>query len=166
MSNEITTITKINVGTPGNIRTLSMSGPKTWTVGQVLNAAELSTQGYDIRVNGVPATDITVVSEGQTVLLLAPVRGNGVDDHVPTGVGTDMVPFVVPATIKINVGTPGNIRTLSLEAGRPWAVRDILTAADLSDRGYDLRVNGQPATAASIVTENQTVLLLAPVRGN
>lgn len=77
MSNDtILPSTKINVGTPGNFRTLSLIGDKTWTVAEVLNAAEINAEGYQIRVNGVPATAASTVAEGQTVMLLAPVRGN------------------------------------------------------------------------------------------
>lgn len=76
MNNQNNDTTTINVGTPGNIRKLALSNSKSWTVSEVLNAAELSARGYDVRVNGQPANGDTAVTNNQTVLLLAPVRGN------------------------------------------------------------------------------------------
>jgi len=45
-------------------------------------------------------------------------------------------------------------------------VAEVLARAEISAQGYDVRVNGQPSTLQSPVGDNQTVLLLAPVRGN
>jgi hypothetical protein len=42
----------------------------------VLKQAEVDASGYDIRVSGQPASLTTAVTDGQTVLLLRPVRGN------------------------------------------------------------------------------------------
>jgi len=66
----------VRVGAPGNVRNLSLGAAKSWTVGEVLSLAEIDCKGYDLRVNGAPANGQSRVSEGQTILLLAPVRGN------------------------------------------------------------------------------------------
>jgi len=164
MSNDtILPSTKINVGTPGNFRTLSLIGDKTWTVAEVLNAAEINAEGYQIRVNGVPATAASTVAEGQTVMLLAPVRGN-LEEAVITPKA--VVPVEAPSTIRVNVGTPGNFRTLTLSSDKPWSVAEVLNVAEINAEGYQMRVDGVPATGATFVADKQTVMLLAPVRGN
>jgi sulfur carrier protein ThiS len=140
---------KVNVGTPGNVRAITLNAGHLWTVDEVLAAAELSSEGYDMRLTGEPVTGSSLVSEGQTLLLLAPVRGN----------------FDDGASIKINAGTPGNIGTVTIE-GAFATVGNVLKQAELSADGYDIRVNGQPAKLDTMVTDGQTVLLLAPVRGN
>ena len=69
-------------------------------------------------------------------------------------------------TITINVGTPGNLRKLQLDAGKNWTVAEVLAVAERDSQGYDVRVTGSPATDNSPVGDEQTVLLLAAVRGN
>jgi hypothetical protein len=153
---------RVNVGTPGNIRSINLDASKAWTVGEVLAQAQLSARGYDIRVNGQPANGASLVETGQTVLLLAPVRGNSGEGAItgnPAGDGDHQ-------NINIKVGTPGNVRPLSLDGSRTWTVAEVLNIAELSASGYDLRVTGEPATGSSPVADGQTLLLLAPVRGN
>jgi hypothetical protein len=135
----------VNVGVPGNIRKLVLEGSD-WTVRDVLKYAEIDHNGYDLRVGGQPVDLNARITDGQTVLLLRPVRGN-------TG------------TISVNVGVPGNIRKLVLE-GSDWTVRDVLKYAEIDHNGYDLRVGGQPVDLNARVTDGQTILLLRPVRGN
>lgn len=173
---------KVNVGTPGNVRTLSLDAGKTWTAAEVLAVAEIPVTGYDMRINGKPSTGTATVVDGQTILLLAPVRGN-LRFNIPDDFGQPKTivapvasseaaaaavpaPAPAPATLKVNVGTPGNVRPLALEAGKTWTVAEVLARAEISAQGYDVRVNGQPSTLQSPVGDNQTVLLLAPVRGN
>lgn len=170
MTTENTPFTiKVNVGTPGNLRTLSLPADKVWTVADVLNMAELSTDGYDMRVNGLPATGPTVVSDNQTLLLLAPVRGNNTMESADGSVSVGSVgeTAAVPAKpVKVNVGTPGNLRALELDGNKTWTVAEVLGLAELSTEGYDMRVNGLPADGSATITNGQTLLLLAPVRGN
>ena len=141
----------VNVGVPGNIKKLVLEG-NGWTVKDVLKYAEIDANGYDIRVSGQPSKLDTPVTDGQTVLLLRPVRGN-VDLGKNEG------------TISVNVGVPGNIKKLVLE-GNSWTVQSVLKQAEIDASGYDIRVSGQPASLTSAVTDGQTVLLLRPVRGN
>ncbi|HEY9871366.1 MAG TPA: hypothetical protein V6D08_19565 [Candidatus Obscuribacterales bacterium] len=65
----------VNVGVPGNIRKLVLEGSD-WTVRDVLKYAEIDHSGYDLRVGGQPVELNSRVTDGQTVLLLRPVRGN------------------------------------------------------------------------------------------
>jgi|GEM_PF-2462581 len=185
----LTTI-KVNVGTPGNVRTVSLDGTKTWTVKEVLGIAEMSSEDYDVRVNGQPATGDSPVTADQTILLLAPVRGNlrtvlivgagaegaaeaaSTESSAPVAstetmaASTETIVTPAPAMIKINVGTPGNVRPISLDGSKSWTVNEVLGLAEFDPNGYDTRVNGQPANGFTTVTDNQTILLLAPVRGN
>jgi len=166
---QLTTI-KVNVGTPGNVRPISLDGTKPWTVKEVLGLAELQSEGYDLRVNGQPTTADGPVTDGQTILLLAPVRGNlRTVPQAPASeaaASTETIITPTPSTIKVNVGTPGNVRPITLDGSKAWTVSEVLGLAEYGSAGYDLRVNGQPATGLSSVTDNQTILLLAPVRGN
>ena len=141
----------VNVGVPGNIKKLVLEG-NGWTVKDVLKYAEIDAAGYDIRVSGQPSKLDSAVTDGQTVLLLSPVRGN--DDRDQDG-----------GTISVNVGVPGNIKKLVLE-GNSWTVQSVLKQAEVDASGYDIRVSGQPASLTTAVTDGQTVLLLRPVRGN
>ena len=142
----------VNVGVPGNIKKLVLEG-NGWTVKDVLRYAEIDANGYDIRVSGQPPNADAPVTDGQTVLLLRPVRGN-VDLNKDNG-----------GTISVNVGVPGNIKKLVLE-GNSWTVQSVLRQAEVDASGYDIRVSGQPAQLTTPVTDGQTVLLLRPVRGN
>ena len=143
----------VNVGVPGNIKKLVLEG-ESWTVKSILEYAAIDANGYDVRVSGQPARLDSPVTDGQTVLLLRPVRGN-VDLGKPADGGT----------ISVNVGVPGNIKKLVLE-GNTWTVKSVLEQAQVDASGYDIRVSGQPASLTTAVTDGQTVLLLRPVRGN
>lgn len=170
---------KVNVGTPGNVRSIPLDQNRAWTVSEVLNLAEISPEGYDVRVNGTPANGTTPVTDGQTILLLAPVRGNLREEIagpaaatttdapvVASVVASVVAPVAVVENIKVNVGTPGNVRPVSLSGDRQWSVGEVLNLAEISSEGYDVRVNGTPANNLSPVVNGQTILLLAPVRGN
>ncbi len=66
----------LNVGVPGNIRKVNLEGGKNWTVADALRAAEFSADGYEIRMGGEPVRLDSPVTDGRTILLLRPVRGN------------------------------------------------------------------------------------------
>ena len=59
---------------PGRIVEVALNGDR--TVAAALEAAELSSEGFEVRVSGRPATLDTPVTEGDTVLLVRPVKGN------------------------------------------------------------------------------------------
>lgn len=61
---------------PGSVKTLPLDETVTWTVGKVLAEAQMSAQGFEIRVNGNPADLNTPVTADQTILLVRPVQGN------------------------------------------------------------------------------------------
>jgi len=72
----------------------------------------------------------------------------------------------VPATIMARVGQlPGKIRTIEApESG--CTVGTLLTQAGLNATGHEIRVDNQLATLNTPVRNNQTVLLIRPVKGN
>jgi len=143
----------VNVGMPGNIRKLTLDGSKSWTVAAVLSAAEMNAAGYEVRVAGNPVAMDAQVLNGQTVLLLRPVRGNfDLDKDEPK--------------MTINVGVPGNMRRIALKADQQWTVADALKAAEIDPAGYEIRVGGNPVQQNAPIANGQTVLLLRPVRGN
>jgi hypothetical protein len=68
--------------------------------------------------------------------------------------------------ISVRVGQlPGKIRTLQTpEAG--CTVGSLLAIAELSSKDHEIRVDNQPANLSTPVRNNQTVLLIRPVKGN
>lgn len=59
---------------PGKIENIVLNGGR--KVKDALEGAELSSNGHEIRVNGVEATLETDLSQGDTVLLVRKIRGN------------------------------------------------------------------------------------------
>ncbi len=131
---------------PGQIRTIQIETPT--TVACVLNDAGLEVPpGYQIRVSKQIANLSSVVADGQDVLLIRPVKGNG-------------------GLIAIRVALmPGLIKTVQVEA--PATVSSALQAAGLQvPPGYQIRVSKQIANLSTPVLEGQDVLLIRPVKGN
>lgn len=59
---------------PGRITEIALNGDR--TVAAALQAAELDSAGYEIRVNAALAALDTVLEDGSTVLLVKQVKGN------------------------------------------------------------------------------------------
>lgn len=153
-----TTLT-VNVGGPGNIKKVVLQGDRR-TVADALAAAGMSANGYEVRVAGETVSLDRPLQDGQTVLLLRPVRGN-LDLAKPAeGAGEGA------RSITVNVGGPGNIKKVTLTGDQRWKVADALRAAGLNAKGYEIRVSGETVTTDVDVNDGQTVLLLRPVRGN
>ena len=70
------------------------------------------------------------------------------------------------ALISVRVGQlPGKIKTLQVPA-QGCNVGSLLAAASLNASGYEIRIDNQPAKSETPVRNNQTVLLIRPVKGN
>ncbi len=70
-----------------------------------------------------------------------------------------------PGFITVRVGKlPGRIGDIALNGGRK--VRDALSGAELSDSGYEIKVNACPATLDTNLKQGDTVLLVRKVKGN
>lgn len=59
---------------PGVIQTIALNGGR--TVADALEGAALSSNGYEIRVNGAPSDTTTNLTEADTVLLVKKIKGN------------------------------------------------------------------------------------------
>ena len=136
----------ITAGSPGKLEKLAM--PEGSTVRDVLQKANLNPEGFEVRLGGVKCDDLNqVVRDGQSLLLLRPVRGNGDND------------------ITVTAGLPGQLKKFNLAAGS--TVRDVLRQAELNPEGYHVRIGGDTITNLDQPLVNgQAILLLRPVRGN
>jgi sulfur carrier protein ThiS len=59
---------------PGRISEIALNGDR--TVAAALEAAELDSEGYELRVNGQTADVETTLQDGDTVLLVKKIKGN------------------------------------------------------------------------------------------
>jgi len=59
---------------PGKIEEIALNGDR--TVNAALEAAALSSEGYEIRVNGAEGDLDTELHDGDTVLLVKKIKGN------------------------------------------------------------------------------------------
>jgi len=136
----------ITAGSPGKLEKLSM--PEGSTVRDVLSKANLNHEGFEVRLGGVKCDDLnTVVRDGQSLLLLRPVRGNGEND------------------ITVTAGLPGQLKKFPMPQGS--TVRDVLREANLNHEGFHVRNGGDTITNLDQPLVNgQAILLLRPVRGN
>lgn len=72
----MTSFIKVRVGRlPGRIQELALNGDR--TVATALQTAGLDATGYEIRVQGAPATPSSTLQEGDIVLLVKKIKGNG-----------------------------------------------------------------------------------------
>lgn len=68
-------------------------------------------------------------------------------------------------TITVLVGVPGNLKSVTLDAGTA-TVKDALLKAELSAEGRDIRVAGQPANGDTPLSNGQTILMFKAIAGN
>jgi len=59
---------------PGKIQEIALNGDR--SVEDALKASEIDPAGFEVRVNGRPATTDTSLSDGDTVLLVKKITGN------------------------------------------------------------------------------------------
>ena len=79
----------------------------------------------------------------------------------------DNVVSLVKSAPTVTVGfLLGEKQDVAVEKGSKTSVADLLAKAKIDPKGHDVRVDGEPATMKSLVTEGQEVLLLKPVQGN
>ena len=72
---------------------------------------------------------------------------------------------VTTNTITVLVGVPGNLKSVTLDAGNA-TVKEALLRAELSAEGRDIRVAGQPANGDTPLTNGQTILMFKAIAGN
>ncbi len=129
---------------PGTINAYAIEGNK---VSDALNAAGLSADGFEVRINGSVGDLNTQIGEGATILLVTKIKGNA-GDHITVRVGK----------------LPGMINEIALNGAR--TVADALGAAGLSDEGFEIRVNGSVVAPTQVLAQNDTVLLVTKIKGN
>jgi sulfur carrier protein ThiS len=134
----------VRIGTmPGRINEFALENGA--TVKEALEIADLTTEGYQIKVNGEQVDEEKVLSDGDLVLLVKQIKGN-------------LEPIV-------RVGTmPGRINEYAVSAGA--TVEDVLEIADLTTEGYQIKVNGEMATLDTPVNDGDLVLLVKQIKGN
>lgn len=121
------------------------------SIADVLILAELSTNGYEVKVDGNKVTDLqsTTVTEGTNLILLAKqVKGN------------------MSKTVRVGV-MPGRINEFAVEVGQ--SIADVIALAELSADGYEVKIDGEKVTdlVNTLVTASTNLILLAKqVKGN
>lgn len=134
----------VRIGTmPGRINEFALENGA--TVKEALEIADLTTEGYQIKVNGEQVDEEKVLSDGDLVLLVKQIKGNS-------------EPI-------IRVGTmPGRINEYAVSTGA--TVEDVLEIADLTTEGYQIKVNGEMATLDTPINDGDLVLLVKQIKGN
>ena len=136
----------VDVNDGGTIRTLLQ--------GQGMDPASL-----DILVDGQRADIDRVLQGGETVFAAPQVAETPAVSPVQT---------VQPAAdhmAVVRVGKfPGKPQDLEVTPGA--TVREVLSAANLDPRGFDVRRNGQPVDMDAVVQDGDSIALYRPVQGN
>lgn len=133
---------------PGRIETHTLEVHATFR--QALAQAGLEHEGYEVKLDGSPITDLDTVVPltSDTILLSKRVKGNA-----------DML------NIKIGV-MPGRVGSYALELGTSYA--KALEIAGLDTDGFEVKVDGTPVTNfdSAIHAGADTILLSKRVKGN
>lgn len=140
----------------GNIKVAFIPGRSTEvvvnTATSVADVLELAGEefsnidGFQIQVDGVPATKTAVVHPGSSIHLVRNVKGNQ--------------QFIKIAYI------PGAVKEIAVEDGARPTVADIAESAEFSLRGYQVQVNGVPRSVDSVVQDGDSIHLVKNVKGN
>lgn len=141
----MTNITKIGI-VPGAINDYLLEDGT--TIAQALTLANLTAEGYDVRMDGVPVTGATVIPNGTLLIVLAKqIKGNSEQVILKVGI------------------VPGAINEFVVEEGT--TVGEVLTLAQLERAGYDVRLDGKIVEDADFIEEDSKLLVLAKqIKGN
>ena len=120
------------------------------TVETVLEAAEIETTGFTVRLNGDVVTDFsgTRLSDGDSVLVTRQIKGNN-------------------RMITVKAGkVPGQIGSYVVEVIA--SVKDVLDAAEIDVTGHVVRLNGDVVTDLenTQVNDGDSVLVTRQIKGN
>lgn len=134
----------VRIGTmPGRINEYVLEDGA--SVRKALEIAELTADGYQVKVNGSEATEDTLLNSDDLVLLVKQIKGN--------------------AELTVRVGTmPGRINEYAIDSGT--TVSDVLQIAELSIEGYQIKVNGNEANERKVLNDGDLVLLVKQIKGN
>ncbi len=138
----MTQILKVGV-MPGRIQEVAVDD--TVTVSQALSLANLTTEGFEVKLDGNTVTDLTTSVAGANVLLLTKkVKGNA------SGI------------IKVGV-MPGRIQEVAYDG---QTVAQILDIAGLSTDGFEVKLDGATVTDLAAPVSGNVLLLTKKVKGN
>lgn len=117
------------------------------SIQDVLNLAELSSTGFEVKVDGTKATDLTQpVGSANLILLAKQVKGNA------------------EKTVRVGV-MPGRINEFVVEDTA--TIESVLTLAELSATGFEVKVDGTKVTDLNTQVGSANLILLAKqVKGN
>lgn len=113
------------------------------TLAQALGLAEMDAEGFEPRVNGRPATDATVLANGDIVTLVPKIKGGQLLVKVAK-LGARVVELYVPD------GT---------------TVGQAIVQAEFDAEGFEVRVNGTPARDADELSDGAIVTLVPKIKG-
>ncbi len=83
---------------PGRISEITLNGDR--TVATALATAGLTADGYEVRVQGAPATPATVLNEGDLVLLVKKIKGN-TNGFIVVRVGRVPGPALISVAVEV-----------------------------------------------------------------
>ena len=116
------------------------------TAGDAIREANISTAGYQIRVDGEVGSASTRLTNGSRVTLTKQIKGNA-------------------GFIEVNISkVPGTVRTVTLNGAR--TVRAAATEAGLTVTGFQPRVNGDNATLDTAVRNGDRIVFTKQIKGN
>ena len=134
----------VKVGTmPGRVNEFAFE--EGTTVRKALEVAGLTTEGYQIKVNGVEEGLESTLSDGDLILLVKQIKGN--------------------AELVVKAGTmPGRINEFVVEPGT--TVGQLVEIAGLETQGYQVKVNSEEADMGQLLNDGDLVLLVKQIKGN
>lgn len=128
---------------PGRIQELAVS--EEMTIAEVLEIAELDSEGFDIKADGEKVTLSNLANGFNTILLVKQVKGN-MDKIVKVG------------------KMPGRIQEVAISS--EMTIEELLNVAELDATGYDIKADGEKVAPNAVVNGFNTVLLVKQVKGN
>jgi len=134
---------EITVGkVPGTLSNIAVNEDA--SVANALEAAGLSPDGFEIRLNGSVATLTSPVPDGAKIFLVKKIKGN---------------------QSVVTVGkVPGTLQDIAVESGA--TVAQVLEHAGLAPAGFEIRLNGSEASLTSVVSDGAKVFLVKKIKGN
>jgi putative ubiquitin-RnfH superfamily antitoxin RatB of RatAB toxin-antitoxin module len=131
---------------PGSVNEFVMESGT--TVAQAIELASLTSDGYDVRVDGeLASVDSVIPSDAKLIILARQIKGNS-----------------EPVVLKVGV-IPGSVNEFAVEEGS--TIEEVLTLANLSSDGYDVRLDGELVDLDDIVEEDSKLVILAKqIKGN
>jgi sulfur carrier protein ThiS len=115
------------------------------TVSEILAIAEVSAEGYEVKIDGEKVTDLsTTAGTAGLILLTKQVKGNGL--------------------VKVGV-MPGRVNEFVVDDEA--TVHDILRTAEVSAEGYEVKIDGEKVTDFNQSAGTAGLILLTKqVKGN